>query len=56
MGGERVTVSFFVTNDGGISQLTATPRNAAGKCAKQQVQGTKFRVRGAETHVKIIVE
>jgi eukaryotic-like serine/threonine-protein kinase len=57
MDGKRVTVSFFVTNTGAVSLLTATPKNAAGECAKQQVVGTKFRPRnGEDTPIKIVVE
>jgi hypothetical protein len=56
MATEPVHVSFFVTEGGEISLLNATPRNAAGQCAKQQVQGTKFRERKAVTPIKIVVE
>lgn len=54
--GERVTVSFFVTTGGRIQSMTATPKNAAGECAKQQVMGTTFRPRAEETPMKIVVE
>ncbi|MCA9706106.1 MAG: protein kinase [Myxococcales bacterium] len=53
---KRVTVSFFVSRSGGIDFLTATPKDAAGQCAKEQVQGTKFRSRAEDTPIKIVVE
>jgi eukaryotic-like serine/threonine-protein kinase len=57
MGGQSVTVSFFVTPSGGVDSLTATPKNAAGECAKQQLAGARFRTRsGGETAIKIVVD
>ncbi|MEM9457688.1 MAG: protein kinase [Myxococcota bacterium] len=56
MAGKPVNVSFLVNKKGEIRLLSATPRNAAGQCAKQQVQGTKFRTRSADTPFKIVVE
>lgn len=54
--GQRVTVSFFVTSGGTPSLMTATPKDAAGECAKQQVAGAKLRPRKQETPMKIVVE
>ncbi len=57
MAGEPVTVSFLVTMDGRIQSMTATPKNAAGECAKQQIMGTAFRPRsGEDTPIKVTVE
>jgi len=56
MAGKSVTVSFLVNGRGVPNLVTATPRNAAGECAKQQVEGMKFRARKGETPMKIVVE
>lgn len=57
MANTSITVSFFVTKAGAVSLLTATPKNAAGDCAKQQVEGSRFRPRSGEhTPIKIVVE
>jgi len=56
MADQKVTVTFLVTSDGEPSLLTATPKNAAGECAKQKIVGTKFRTRSGETPLQIIVE
>lgn len=56
MADQTVTVTFLVTSDGDPSLLTATPKNAAGECAKQQIVGTKFRTRSGETPLQIIVK
>lgn len=56
LSGGRVKVSFFVTEDGDVSAPTATPKNAAGDCAKAQVRGTKFRARSKETLEEVVLE
>jgi hypothetical protein len=55
LGGEQVTVLFFATAAGEVSDLSATPWNAAGKCAERQVAGTKLRPRSGDTPIKIVV-
>ncbi len=55
MGGRQVTVSFVVTPSGGISLLTASPKNEGAQCAKEQVAGTTFSPRSESTPVKIVV-
>lgn len=53
---DSVTVLFFVSKRGEIGMLTATPKNSAGECAKQQVMGTEFRRRSEDAEFKIVVE
>lgn len=53
LAGKRVTVVFDVTTSGEVKRLTAMPKGAAGDCAKRQVAGAKFRMRGSETNIAI---
>ena len=54
--GKSVKVSFIVTSAGTPSLMTATPRDAAGECAKQQIAGAKLRPRKKDTPMQIVVE